>query len=1091
MRLNRRKLRDAVRLWNQRAHQRAANRQKEFILSSRTATRKISASIRCWFYRISCLRGARCTYLRKLRHNLHRTMQCWGLYACKRRSAAVKTQAKSAANLKVSFAEWRFAAVTSSRLISCWVSVVTTVYCSIAEERKVVQTHSISRLNCTWKASALLKSLSAKMRKALVVEIWRDWPQQDQITSSEVAHGRPFETLDTVVSKWADWADSISFGGCKVIQLRAQSKRARLLSFCRAWSFQARSSAARFRVEVSFGVWRVHSRLQRSILSYIYKRGAMRARRIVSACLWGWVSGTKRCIIGRRALKSCCHVLLCTTVRNWANQVKSLVLHRSILTKATLHSGMKRLKFCLNCWMRFWKRKIAWEGVREIIVKRTLFRNIGKWLSWTRKRQWLHRVYMRKRVRVIHKLLLRMLQYARSRQACSRSAQFLIRKQRFRFAKYCMTEWSSCTHKILYYAACRERIQQMRLRNLLCHCFLALTNVVLRCKRHCAIQVLIVRSNIAATLKRCWLLWCHEVQMDRVLYDHLMNRSLKACRRVVSEWSSTARRASVLYERLEALNRKFSKSLRHFVVSLWQRFARHQSSIRKKCWVGRRKFECRLKFRSLYCWSLCIELQHKPTHSSGLDVWNYINKVVCNRQKAAAAGLCARVTDAWKRMILRKRSFGVALSRIGRRQRDTKRILTFHHWNMAHMAQRHRWSTFERMRSRNALNRLCQAFQLWIDLAKQGRRANFQRRRRLTWSIFAFWKAFVRTCVNATYVLKRRAKNKASRIQRYLFLLWMQHVDDVRFTLRTMQISRRPVDMYITNHFFMLWVRCLPDSQTRADVTSEQEERGDEVGRLREEVAGLEVEVEDMKRKASEMQRELEMQVQGTEESISSLTKEVEDARSALAEEKAQRGDEVERLREEIAGLEDEVEDMKRRASETQRELEMQVQGAEESISSLTKEVEGKMNFVHSYIIAKQKSFAFRRLRVSFILWCDRLVRRRLIEEWTIHIYAKKRLRRIEKNACTQYLQRLLACGFRRIGHWVHEKRKFHQKIGELRSDFACASVLLPASPLRAGELRVFCLAVGRGPHTTAIVILHSSAFSVRIAAWQSIAYLI
>ena len=164
---------------------------------------------------------------------------------------------------------------------------------------------------------------------------------------------------------------------------------------------------------------------------------------------------------------------------------------------------------------------------------------------------------------------------------------------------------------------------------------------------------------------------------------------------------------------------------------------------------------------------------------------------------------------------------------------------------------------------------------------------------------------------------------------------------------------------------------------------------------------------------------------------------------------------------------------MKRRASETQRELEMQVQGAEESISSLTKEVEGKMNFVHSYIIAKQKSFAFRRLRVSFILWCDRLVRRRLIEEWTIHIYAKKRLRRIEKNACSQYLQRLLARGFRRIGHWVHERRKFHQKIGELRSDFTFASVLLPASPLRAGELRVFCLEVERGP----IVILHSSAF--------------
>ena len=124
-----------------------------------------------------------------------------------------------------------------------------------------------------------------------------------------------------------------------------------------------------------------------------------------------------------------------------------------------------------------------------------------------------------------------------------------------------------------------------------------------------------------------------------------------------------------------------------------------------------------------------------------------------------------------------------------------------------------------------------------------------------------------------------------------------------------------------------------------ADLLSKQ----NEVEKLREEITGLEHEVEDMKGqqvKASETQRELEMQLQGAQESISSLAKEVEEARGAAETEREQRGDEVERLREEITGLEEEVEDTKRKASETQRELEMQLQGSQESISSLAKEVE-------------------------------------------------------------------------------------------------------------------------------------------------------
>jgi predicted nucleic acid-binding Zn-ribbon protein len=114
-------------------------------------------------------------------------------------------------------------------------------------------------------------------------------------------------------------------------------------------------------------------------------------------------------------------------------------------------------------------------------------------------------------------------------------------------------------------------------------------------------------------------------------------------------------------------------------------------------------------------------------------------------------------------------------------------------------------------------------------------------------------------------------------------------------------------------------------------------------------IAGVEQEVEDMKRqqsKAHETMLELEMKMQGAEESISSLTKEVEEAQGAAGsaeEEKKRRGDEVERLREQMSGLEQEAQDGRRqrfKASETQRELEMQLQGAQKSISELTKLVD-------------------------------------------------------------------------------------------------------------------------------------------------------
>lgn len=102
-----------------------------------------------------------------------------------------------------------------------------------------------------------------------------------------------------------------------------------------------------------------------------------------------------------------------------------------------------------------------------------------------------------------------------------------------------------------------------------------------------------------------------------------------------------------------------------------------------------------------------------------------------------------------------------------------------------------------------------------------------------------------------------------------------------------------------------------------------------EVQRMRKEIAGLEQESEDLERRqakgSSDMKRELEGQLLSAAESISSLTRELEEARGAA-------GTEAERMREEIAGLEREADDMKRQQakdSHTIKALKAQLQEAQ------------------------------------------------------------------------------------------------------------------------------------------------------------------
>ena len=109
--------------------------------------------------------------------------------------------------------------------------------------------------------------------------------------------------------------------------------------------------------------------------------------------------------------------------------------------------------------------------------------------------------------------------------------------------------------------------------------------------------------------------------------------------------------------------------------------------------------------------------------------------------------------------------------------------------------------------------------------------------------------------------------------------------------------------------------------------------------------------------------------------------------------------------------------------------------------------VEMRTHLVERYIKTKRKTFTFRRLQTSWTIWCERNIRRKVLEDWAINLYSSRRLRRIEKEIGSQYLGTLVRLAFHTIGEFVQEKRKFQHKLGELRSSFACTSALVPASP--------------------------------------------
>jgi len=99
-----------------------------------------------------------------------------------------------------------------------------------------------------------------------------------------------------------------------------------------------------------------------------------------------------------------------------------------------------------------------------------------------------------------------------------------------------------------------------------------------------------------------------------------------------------------------------------------------------------------------------------------------------------------------------------------------------------------------------------------------------------------------------------------------------------------------------------------------------------------------------------------------------------------------------------------------------------------------------------AYIRAKRLKATSQMLRLSLTVWTDRVSRRKLFDDWTINLYSKKRLNRIEHSVRSWHLVALVRLAFKEFANAYKETKNFY-----VRAEFACTRGLVPSSPWARG----------------------------------------
>jgi hypothetical protein len=862
--------------WHRRAFRQADLAQRSDEFGKLLCTRKRFASMRSWFYYVCCMRGVHVTRQRKMYLLLRRVIFAWRLRVRKGHASVILMEKFKRAKIKGAVVAWRLATTLILTVIAAWAGVLCHVMSHLKEE---TIERGICRLCRIWRGSVRLTNISKETTRNLQKMLMIRWRESTHESSLKVLEPKRIaESLQGAMFRWKCWVDEYGTTSCKMVELGAKLKRTRLAAICRRWNFQAHLSAAQFRIEVSFGIWRMHAQLQRTIMAYVYKRGVSRAHQLANIVIYELHQHANRQTVRRQVVKSVHHSLMRKSTKTWIHRARVLGQYRIVVSSVAIRTSTRILQSAMRVWQYDLKNKTAFKRIRAMVVEDILAITMAGWCTLKCKQRWLQRVVAGQRRRFLQAIT---------------DAIF--------------SRWTSYTHHKIRRAKA-ERIVSKKSSVLLMQEGLdKWISHIQRCKRLCATQVLIIRSGITVTASRVWRRWCIHAEMQKALRYRIRDHHISLLIRNLSRWSLLANDSVFLSRRLAAFQQRITTlQVRHTLKS-WHANVRLKAAFDKKVTKIRLRLHDCLKREAFLIWSLTEMSATSEFVQEDTSMVRSILETLTNHHcKSARKHLCRRVTDAWKQRTFARKAVSTLLGHVERRRVDRATMSVFFHWNLTLVLRSQLWCAYERMRSRRVWYRLVNFLKVWKD-------AHFH------------IKAIHCACLRIGHDLKVR---RNIRQRRSCFLQWKGLAGCVQASLAVFEFAVRNEVADLVAHCFVLWVSYVSDSVNNEGPVAD------------------------------------------------------------------------------------------------------------------------------NYVNVRRKIRAWRHLKASFIAWHNHLTRRKVLEDLTINVYSKRRLRRIEKQVCECHVYALLRLAFCQIGACVQERLKFQQKLGDLRSNFACTGAILAVLPTNSGMLQ-------------------------------------
>ncbi len=784
--------------WARRAHRKDVLRQKSGALAVRLQTRKGQNFISCWFYRASCVRGARLTRHHAFCRAAKSLIRAWQAYT---KAETIRTM-KEGRGVSHTLASWRSSMHDAA---AAWDLLGDKVRQHVDQADA---TPRCLRLSSTWKACALLKSCALKLgmeRRRAILNRWWDSVQQGKTRHIElegrISQSKDLNDLNKAVATWRHW---LTIGNTRR-DLHAECDRARLEAFCRAWNHEVRLSC-RYRAEISFMIWRAHAQLRASIISFIYRRGVSRARHFSRICLGQWRRRAKRYLASKRAQEHGffgLSMLACAT-KTWSARAKLEKLQRRALAQMAISARTTLMKNGMLRWRYVHGLKGAHEHIIALKSIRLVARLVAAWKEWCSEMQMLMRaVAQRQRRRMlasIPSMLLRWLHHARYRLLCENVVRNVRGKHLVGVMHAVMDTWFLLASIALEHTQRCTRMKRLHLQRVLSKCFVGMSNAAKRAKRYCAIQVLIVRSSIAATTLSVIRMWYSRVQEEFTARRLISARNSRVGSCILAQWLALALDSRVHEQKLMLVKDRSALVREEACLQLWRARVRHKIEIEQQLNAARLAINKARRVEAWWAWMLVSAFK-----SSALV------KLADACQKRNSRKIERIAMKRWKFLVCKEKSDLHVLRKEQRRKADRAVMLALYHWRLTLGAQRQMWSSFERLRlrwRRGVLRSLLHVWRSELAVPEDEEDANLT--------------GAPKTMFDPTRlheVLRKMAQQMSARriSQRLLgiILRWRQHSDVILEQLRAEELRFRDDGLAMLAACIRGWARLVANCSRR------------------------------------------------------------------------------------------------------------------------------------------------------------------------------------------------------------------------------------------------------------------------------------